>query len=237
MAAARGRWAGNGVKVQGRGTAVMKRGFVKVETLAEVRRVTLTRKETLLEKFSRRSKRGQVATCRPPSGTVSGRNAGPLSHVSTLCLQFGSDLCSKVGTAKKGQEKPTRGGATSKGQVEADRRPSVDMEKARLAMNAAAQQRPNLAEPSPRALEVPLRPPSADPCQPQLSSQSPSRRRNPPPLPPAGVSKALHRRPALSSGGFLPPNLMNELNSVLTKSGRSTAARSPEEEEERRPLQ
>ncbi|CAF95237.1 unnamed protein product, partial [Tetraodon nigroviridis] len=152
-------------------------------------------------------------------------------------MKFGSDLCSKVGTAKKGQEKPTRGGATSKGQVEADRRPSVDMEKARLAVYAAAQQRPNLAEPSPRALEVPLRPPSADPCQPRLSSQSPSRRRNPPPLPPAGVSKALHRRPALSSGGFLPPNLMNELNSVLTKSGRSTAARSPEEEEERRPLQ
>lgn len=43
---------------------------------------------------------------------------GPVSHVSAVCLQFGSDLCSKVVIAKKGaDEKLTRRGAASKGQV------------------------------------------------------------------------------------------------------------------------
>lgn len=84
----------------------------------------------------------------------------------------------------------------------------------------------------PKVLEVPLRPTTGDPLQPRFSSLSLSRRSNPLPLPPAGVSKA-QRRPALGSGGFLPPNLMNELNSVLTKSGRSAAARATEEEEKR----
>lgn len=41
-----------------------------------------------------------------------------MGHVSAVCLQFGSDLCSKVVAAKKGaDEKPSRGGVASKGQV------------------------------------------------------------------------------------------------------------------------
>lgn len=116
------------------------------------------------------------------------------------------------------------------------RRPSVDVQKARLAKNATLQQRLNVAEclrriDPPKVPEVPLRPSSAYPRQPCFSSPSLSRRSNPPPLPPAGVAKCLHGRPGLGSGGFLPPNLMNELNSVLTKSGRSAAARSAEGEE------
>lgn len=43
---------------------------------------------------------------------------GPVSHVSAVCLQFGSDLCSMVVITKKGaDEKLTRRGAASKGQV------------------------------------------------------------------------------------------------------------------------
>lgn len=110
------------------------------------------------------------------------------------------------------------------------------MQKGRLAKDATPQQRLNVAECSrridpPKLPEVPPRPSSADPRQPPFSSPSLSRRSIPPPHPPAGVSNAPHKRPALGSGGFLPPNLMNELNSVLTKSGRSAAARSAEGEE------
>lgn len=37
-----------------------------------------------------------------------------MSHDSALCLQFGSDLCSKVVTSRKAtDEKPTRGGAVT----------------------------------------------------------------------------------------------------------------------------
>lgn len=113
----------------------------------------------------------------------------------------------------------------------------MDVQKAWPAKDGILQQRLNVAESlrrmdPPKAPEVPLKPTSTDPRQPRFPSPSPSRRANPPPLPPAaGVSKVPHRRPALGSGGFLPPSLMNELNSVLTKSGRGAAARSTEEEE------
>lgn len=112
----------------------------------------------------------------------------------------------------------------------------MDVQKNRLAKDTALQPRLNVAErlrriDPPKVPEVPLRPASADPRQPGVSSPAPSRRSNPLALPPAGVPKVLHRRPALGSGGFLPPSLMDELNSVLTKSGRSAAARSADEEE------
>lgn len=81
----------------------------------------------------------------------------------------------------------------------------------------------------PKVPEVSLKSAYADPRQPRFPSPSPSRRTYPLPLPPAGVSKVLHGRPALGRGGFLPSGLMSELNSVLSKSGR----RSAEEEEEK----
>lgn len=118
-----------------------------------------------------------------------------------------------------------------------DRKSSVDVQTARPAKDATLQQRLKVADclrriDPPKVLEVPLRPTSTDPRQPQFFSLPPSRHSNPPPLPPAGISKAQWKS-ALGSGGFLPPNLMNELNCVLTKSGRSATARSAEEEEKR----
>lgn len=76
--------------------------------------------------------------------------------------------------------------------------------------------------------EVPRRRTSVDVCLPQrLPSPSPSpslsRHYQPMPLPLPSQSgcKTAGKRPVLGGEGLMPPNLLNELNSVLSKTGRS----------------
>nr|XP_046237529.1 arf-GAP with Rho-GAP domain, ANK repeat and PH domain-containing protein 2 isoform X2 [Scatophagus argus] len=74
-----------------------------------------------------------------------------------------------------------------------------------------------------KAPAVPHRTPSVDVCQPQrLTSTSSSRHSQPLPLPvpPQSGCKTVSRRP-LGGNAIMPPNLLNELNSVLSKTGRS----------------
>ncbi|XP_071315206.1 arf-GAP with Rho-GAP domain, ANK repeat and PH domain-containing protein 2 isoform X2 [Trachinotus anak] len=83
-----------------------------------------------------------------------------------------------------------------------------------------------------KAPEVPHRRPSMDIGQlPQLPSPSLSRHLQPMPLPilPKSGCKTNSKRPALGGEGMMPSNLMNELNSVLSKTRRSV--KNDEEEE------
>lgn len=71
---------------------------------------------------------------------------------------------------------------------------------------------------------IPSRRTSVDVCLPlQLPSPSSSRHMQPMPLPvlPQSGCKTVNKRPALGGEAILPPNLLNELNSVLNKTGRT----------------
>lgn len=71
-----------------------------------------------------------------------------------------------------------------------------------------------------KAPDFPLGPASVDVCHPRrISSPSISRHAQPMPLPlpPQSSSKTINRRPALGREGVMPSNLLNELNSVLSK--------------------
>ncbi|XP_078131876.1 arf-GAP with Rho-GAP domain, ANK repeat and PH domain-containing protein 2 isoform X2 [Sander vitreus] len=77
-----------------------------------------------------------------------------------------------------------------------------------------------------KAPEVPLRRISVDAGQPRhlpSPSLSSSRHSQPMalPVPPQGSSKTLGRRPVLGEEVLMPPNLMNELNLVISKTSRS----------------
>lgn len=73
--------------------------------------------------------------------------------------------------------------------------------------------------------EVPRRRTSLDACQPQLlRSPSPTRHTQPMALPvprQSGCKSTTSKRPVLGGEGIMPPNLLNELSSVLSKTGRS----------------
>lgn len=78
-----------------------------------------------------------------------------------------------------------------------------------------------------RAPDLPQRRASVDVCQPRrMPSPTPTLSRHmqpmPLPLPPQSGLKTNNRRPGLGlgTGGHMPSNLMNELNAVLSKSGR-----------------
>ncbi|XP_050931666.1 LOW QUALITY PROTEIN: arf-GAP with Rho-GAP domain, ANK repeat and PH domain-containing protein 2 [Lates calcarifer] len=84
-----------------------------------------------------------------------------------------------------------------------------------------------------RAPEVPFRRPSLDVSQPpRLPCPSPSRHSQPMPLPvpPKSGCKTTNKKPALGSEGMMPPNLLNELNLVLSKTGRSAKKNDWQEE-------
>lgn len=110
-----------------------------------------------------------------------------------------------------------------------DRTISLDDSGPRPTSYSALQQKTNTAAKGPkhidmlRAPEFPPRRTSVDACQPQrFSSPSPSRHAQPAPLPmiPQGGARNTNRRPTLGVEGALPSNLLNELNSVLSKSSR-----------------
>ncbi|TNM93795.1 hypothetical protein fugu_001971 [Takifugu bimaculatus] len=153
-------------------------------------------------------------------------------------MKFGSDLCPKAATRRKAAgAKPSRGGGASRGQVtfgtseqDSSAQPSggrayMDELSARLAKDSAPQRDAGAAERRGHTMarEAPLRPNSADLHRPRFSSPSP--RSHPSPLSLGGGSRFPQRRPALGQGGTLPPSLMNELNSVLTRSDRSSGGR------------
>lgn len=111
-----------------------------------------------------------------------------------------------------------------------DRRISLDDSKSRAAKDAALHHKTNTTAnclkhiDMLKAPQVPHRRSSVDVCQHQhLASPSPSRHMQPMPLPipPQSGCKTISRRPALGVEGIMPSNLLNELNSVLSKTGRS----------------
>lgn len=111
-----------------------------------------------------------------------------------------------------------------------DRRISLDDGRPRPTKDAAFQHKVNTTAKCLKhtdmlkAPESRLRRPPVGVCQPQhLSSQTLPRNMQPQPLPipPQHRSKTLSRRPAPGREGGMPPNLLNELNSVLNKTGRT----------------
>ncbi|XP_041820950.1 arf-GAP with Rho-GAP domain, ANK repeat and PH domain-containing protein 2 [Chelmon rostratus] len=148
-------------------------------------------------------------------------------------MKYGSDLCSKsVNSKEAADHKSSRGGAVTEvrkihsgSKQLTDRRVSLDDGNPRPTKDAAVHHKTNAPKHTDvlRAPEVPYRRPSVDVCQPQrLPSPSPSRHLQPMalPIPPQSGCKTISRRPALGGEAIMPSNLMNELNSVLSKTGR-----------------
>lgn len=127
-----------------------------------------------------------------------------------------------------------------------DRRTSHGDVNPRTVKDTGLHQKTNNAANCPRhndmvkAPEVPLRKPSMDTGQPQLlpspSPSIPSRHLQPMPLPvpPQSGVKPTGRRPIVGGESLMPSNLLNELNSVLNKTGRTTKNNDWQEENKRR---
>ncbi|XP_062300381.1 LOW QUALITY PROTEIN: arf-GAP with Rho-GAP domain, ANK repeat and PH domain-containing protein 2 [Scomber scombrus] len=153
-------------------------------------------------------------------------------------MKYGSDLCSKSIKPKEtavhralseGGALPPQNHNSSKQLT--DRRTSHGDVNPRTVKDAGLHQKTNNAANCPRpndmlkAPEVPLRRRSVDAGQLQLlPSPSPSRHLQPMPLPvpPQSGVKSAGRRPMVGGESLMPSNLLNELNSVLNKTGRTT---------------
>ncbi|XP_073331305.1 arf-GAP with Rho-GAP domain, ANK repeat and PH domain-containing protein 2 [Pagrus major] len=158
-------------------------------------------------------------------------------------MKYGSDLtCSKsVNSKDAADNKSSRGGAVTdfrKSPVHnhiaskqlTDRRISLDDGRSRPTKDAALHHKTTTTANCLKHIDmlktpqVPHRRSSVDVCQHQrLPSPLPSRHLQPMPLPvpPQSGCKTISRRPALGGEGIMPHNLLNELNSVLSKTGRS----------------
>lgn len=161
-------------------------------------------------------------------------------------MKYGSDLCLKtVNSNEAADHKSSRGGAVTKGwmipkpqlgpsKLLTERRISLEDGNPRPTKDAALHQKTSAAANCPKLVdalrvpEVPLRRASVDVCQPiRLPTQPPSRHLKPMPLPlpPQGGCKTIGRRPLLGGEAIMPPSLLNELNSVLSKTGRSAKSK------------
>ncbi|XP_022056188.1 arf-GAP with Rho-GAP domain, ANK repeat and PH domain-containing protein 2 [Acanthochromis polyacanthus] len=152
-------------------------------------------------------------------------------------MTYGSDLY--LWTSKE-DEKSSRGGALTESskvpphnhnpsKLLTDRRTSLGDGDQRAIKDAGVRLKASTLAicPKPKDLlqapEAPNRRGSMDICLPQrLPSPSLSRHLQPMPLPPPphGGCKTLGKRPVLGAEGMMPSNLLNELNSVLSKTGR-----------------
>ncbi|GAA6216344.1 arf-GAP with Rho-GAP domain, ANK repeat and PH domain-containing protein 2 [Lates japonicus] len=156
-------------------------------------------------------------------------------------MKYGSDLCSNTDNSKEAADhKSSRGGAVTEvpkipphnhnfSKQLTNRRAflgggnqgtNMDVGVPKTNTIASFPKKNNLL----RAPEVPFRRPSLDVSQPpRLPCPSPSRHSQPMPLPvpPKSGCKTTNKKPALGREGMMPPNLLNELNSVLSKTGRS----------------
>nr|XP_020484890.1 arf-GAP with Rho-GAP domain, ANK repeat and PH domain-containing protein 2 [Labrus bergylta]XP_020484892.1 arf-GAP with Rho-GAP domain, ANK repeat and PH domain-containing protein 2 [Labrus bergylta]XP_029132333.1 arf-GAP with Rho-GAP domain, ANK repeat and PH domain-containing protein 2 [Labrus bergylta] len=148
-------------------------------------------------------------------------------------MKHGSDLFSRsLNTNEAADHTFSTGGAVTEGQKIPphnhnpskqlpDRRTSVEDVKLRPSNAPTLPPKTNNTLKTP---EVPRRRPSVDVCQPQhFPSRSLSRQSQPMslPLPPQSGCKTLGRRPVLGGEAIIPSNLLNELNLVLSKTGRS----------------
>ncbi|XP_008281667.1 arf-GAP with Rho-GAP domain, ANK repeat and PH domain-containing protein 2 [Stegastes partitus] len=153
-------------------------------------------------------------------------------------MKYGSDLYLK--TKEAADAKPSRGGAVTESakspprnhnssNLLTDRRVSLGDGDRKAFKDAGLHLKSNTVArcPKPKDLlkapEVPNRRTSVDIFPPQrLPSPSLPRHLQPMPLPtpPPGGCKSLGKRPVLGGEGMMPSNLLNELNSVLSKTGR-----------------
>ncbi|XP_042367788.1 arf-GAP with Rho-GAP domain, ANK repeat and PH domain-containing protein 2 isoform X2 [Plectropomus leopardus] len=158
-------------------------------------------------------------------------------------MKYGSDICSKSGNSKEAADhKSSRGSAVTEGWKNpapnhntskqlTDKRISLADDTLRPTKDATLHHKTNTTANCPKhvdtlkAPEVPHRRASADSGKPRhLPSLSPSRLWQPAasPVPPQSGCKTLGRRPVLGGESMMPPNLLDELNSVLSKTSRST---------------
>ncbi|XP_037614680.1 arf-GAP with Rho-GAP domain, ANK repeat and PH domain-containing protein 2 [Sebastes umbrosus] len=157
-------------------------------------------------------------------------------------MKYGSDLCSKTSNSKEAADhKSSRGRAVTEGRKIpthnhntskqlTDKRFSLADGNPRPTKYATVPHKTNTTANCPkhndtlRAPEVPYRRSSVDTGQTRrLPSLSPSRHSQhlALPVPPQSGSKTLGRRPVLGGEAMMPPNLLNELSSVLSKNSRS----------------
>ncbi|XP_034412517.1 LOW QUALITY PROTEIN: arf-GAP with Rho-GAP domain, ANK repeat and PH domain-containing protein 2 [Cyclopterus lumpus] len=156
-------------------------------------------------------------------------------------MTYGSDFCSKAGNSKEAAYLTSfKGGAVTEGQkITHHRNASKQLTDKRISLvdvHPRFTQDTTLPHKAPttancanqkyflKAPEVQHRRTSADVGQPgRPPSRSPSRHSQPMPLPlpPQSDSKTLGRKPVPGVEGMLPPNLLSELNSVLSKTSRS----------------
>ncbi|XP_076016093.1 arf-GAP with Rho-GAP domain, ANK repeat and PH domain-containing protein 2 isoform X2 [Genypterus blacodes] len=152
-------------------------------------------------------------------------------------VKCASDVCPKGIHPRKepAVQKPSRGGAKGQGlptpSLNFNKQPTEkislsDGDPATVGLHRTAGTAANCPRPS-NLLWVPdasHRRASVGVCQPlRRPSPSPSRPSQPMllPLPPQGASKSPGRKPGLGGEGTMPLNLLNELNSVLSKTGRA----------------
>ncbi|XP_070785719.1 arf-GAP with Rho-GAP domain, ANK repeat and PH domain-containing protein 2 [Enoplosus armatus] len=144
-------------------------------------------------------------------------------------MKYGSDICSKTVNSKEAADhKSSREGAVTSKQL-TDRRISLDDGNPRPTKDATLHHKTNTTanclkhNNMLKAPEVPHRGPSVDVFLPErFPSPSPSRHLQPMalPVPPQSGFKTISRRPVQGGESMIPPNLLNELNSVLRKTGR-----------------
>ncbi|XP_040886964.1 arf-GAP with Rho-GAP domain, ANK repeat and PH domain-containing protein 2 isoform X2 [Toxotes jaculatrix] len=143
-------------------------------------------------------------------------------------MKYGSDLYSKTVNSKEAADhKSSRGGAVTEGRKIPPHNHNTNKQGT---TKDAGLHKTNTTANHPKhnhqfkVPEVPQRRPSAGIVQPPwLPPPSPSRHSQPSalPEPPKSGCQTTSKRPALGGEGMMPPNLLNELNLVLSKTGRS----------------
>ncbi|XP_069374868.1 arf-GAP with Rho-GAP domain, ANK repeat and PH domain-containing protein 2 isoform X2 [Paralichthys olivaceus] len=166
-------------------------------------------------------------------------------------MKYSSDLCSKktVNSKDAADHKSSRGGAVAEGRKISPHIPNSSKQQVIKRHSLAAGNQGNTEEagliksptanyPKPNNL---LKPPDVLPTRPSVNAGQPPRHHSPSPsrhshpgfalpFPPKSDYKT-NKRPVLGGEGMMPSNLLNELNSVLSMTGRS--AKSNERQEEK----
>ncbi|XP_029311166.1 arf-GAP with Rho-GAP domain, ANK repeat and PH domain-containing protein 2 isoform X2 [Cottoperca gobio] len=218
---------------------------LRAETLQLYRDIKATKAEKVIQLNSVKCYLGLKRKLKPPTSwgfTVytdkqqwhfcCESRAARVSWVTDIVrMKYGSDLCSKTGDSEEAADhKPSRGGAVPDGRNISTHNHNTSKQLTdERSKDATLHRKTNATTNFPKhhdafkAPEAPYRRTPADAHQPQPHPSPSSSRRLQPmalPLPPQSGFKTLDKRPALGGEFMMPPNLLTELSSVLSKTSR-----------------